>query len=390
MAGMMRYRVRLLLVLSLGPMRAFTSAGESSPACSTPRGDSRRAGVSAVDIALPLQPAWRRAVGGLPCGAPTIGRDLIVATLPEGRVLGLTLSGDPRFEVTFDGLRFGGSALLASNAVIVADEGGTVQALDPTTGRERWRQATTASIQGSPLGVGGGARPAVLVMDQSSGRTFCLDAASGAVVWRSEPTSRCDGSLSATGLVGAYGNCDAGVHLLDLAEGKEIGFVPLGDEAQMAGGLALRGSRAYGGTRDGRLVAVDLHSARFVWDLKVSGGELFATPAVDEQHVAAAGKDGALVLCETATGRQLWRVVLEGEPTSPILTPNQVVTTVAGTLLVLAREDGRILGRFDAGDETTPLGIGAGIFVLGTDTGDILGFPASGSDQQKDQISRRN
>ena len=54
------------------------------------------------------------------------------------------------------------------------------------------------------------------------------------------------------------GSCAAALHVFGVAEAKKLTDVPLGEERQVAGGVAIAGKTAYAGTRAGAVAAVDV------------------------------------------------------------------------------------------------------------------------------------
>ena len=117
-------------------------------------------------------------------------------------------------------------------------------------------------------------------------------------------------------------------------------------------GIAVAGERGYTGESDGttdQAIAFDVHTGRTLW--RVALGETYrghdgsrdgpiATPAVAAGRVFMASPRGLLVALDAASGRELWRQDLLGEPqvkaplygfgSSPIVAFGRVVLQVGG------------------------------------------------------------
>jgi outer membrane assembly lipoprotein YfgL len=120
-----------------------------------------------------------------------------------------------------------------------------------------------------------------------------------------------------------------------------------------------------------------LMGVRLAWTAKVGAVAFPVELRAWDQRVAVAGTDGTVVVLDTETGQDVWRVQV-GEPLSAGVGSDgttAAVVTQANTLVAMA--DGRVLWRqkLTAQTYTEPLVAGARVFVLTADRS-VLAFDA--------------
>ena len=317
------------------------------------------------DAAMP-QVRWRVPMQARPTAPCAFPGGWIVADAAGG-VTALSQDGETLWRTALTGQVFEAAAAVAGDTAIVAAQRGLVAALRLDTGRVVWTRTTDASFQRPALiGTAGGASVAWL-LSQADGTLICLKAADGETVWQSEPTNRCDGEPAAWQGLLAYGNCDGAVHMFDAETGRLKGSVPVGADAQMAGGMlvsqTLSGQAAFiAGTRGGSLVAVDPAANAVAARIKVSERETFITPVAAFDGLVATGTDeGDLVFCrfDGETLQEATRVAL-GNPVSELaFAAGRLYALAGGDLRMLIRLPQCAAGRMALGDDVYGLSIGA-------------------------------
>jgi outer membrane protein assembly factor BamB len=214
----------------------------------------------------------------------------------------------------------------------------------------------------------------VALISSADGQVFCLDAATGRRVWTTEPTQRTDGPMAVGDNLLAFGNCDAAIHILSSSNGVPVARVPVGENSQMAGGVAIRDGRVFGGTRDGRLVCVDVAARSVAWSMKVTEDELFSTPAVTATNVYVATGQGDLVALRRDTGAPVWRRNVGAEAGSPILAGGAVWLVSDGRVLAVHPADGAVIFTFAAGDQIGDPVAANGQVAVVDDAGGLMVF----------------
>ncbi len=162
-----------------------------------------------------LRVAWRVQLGAR-AERPCACEDGWVAADAAGGVAKLTQAGRVRWHATFSNEVFASATEITGGGVAVAAESGRVFCLDGATGAVLWKRETDGRFQHAPLAGLRGTEPVLWLVSQEDGRLFCLRAADGTIVWTTEATNRCDGELAAWQGRLAYGNCDGAVYVLSL------------------------------------------------------------------------------------------------------------------------------------------------------------------------------
>ncbi|GAB3166952.1 serine/threonine-protein kinase [Streptomyces incanus] len=311
--------------------------------------------------------AWEAAPSGKP-GSPqcSYGADLLVCAQAESVFALDPDDGGLLWRHTAAGTAASGPPVVSGGLVQPAPEpAGDLEALDPTSGKPRWRQRTAeyngltgagdvlllTGADGTVTGVDSASGDALWTGrvpghdapyfrtfagdplayvastsgDGSSTRVTAVDPRSGAVRW----DARLEGMLTPVGSMGeavvltsadpVLGDTQALVRYTpDSGETRRVALsVPL---AQAQG--TVHGDVAHLTGTGGRLVAVDMAALRQRWSLE-TGVARGSTPVADERHVYFTAPDGRLLAVDAREGR------LAGQ-TAPRMgdTPDRVVATL--------------------------------------------------------------
>ncbi len=374
----MRMRLLGAVVLILAVVLGIRMAMERSGSGGAAQGNVEAKVV--VPAPKPVVPAssqvWRR-VWTYPAGAPvagvpvSLGDGWVVAT-DKGRVVALDGKGQERWSHTFAGMSFAGSPAVAGDVVVVAGSDGAVGALGAAAGNVLWQVPGTASVRHGPRAIRVGDAWRVVLVANADGVLHCLDAKTGQEVWKSEPTNRTDGPAAGDGQLIVYGNCDAAVHFFDAATGTHKGSVPVGTDAQMAGGIVLHEGRAYGGTRAGELVCADAGSLALVWHVSVAGAEAYSTPAVAKGLVVMGTPEGKLAAFDAKDGTARWSVALSGTVSAVCVVDDAVFVADGGTLTGLRLADGGKFTSLPVGDNVAGPACNNRVMAVADDGGNVI------------------
>lgn len=101
------------------------------------------------------------------------------------------------------------------------------------------------------------------------------------------------------------------------------------------------GTRVFGASYDGEVVAFTADRGRDLWDTDTEA-KISAGPVANEQVVLVGTADGEVIALDTDSGKQRWRKQLTGEVlAAPLLTGDAaIVRTVDGSLQEIALSDG--------------------------------------------------
>jgi outer membrane protein assembly factor BamB len=143
--------------------------------------------------------AWRyeapRAV--LDLGGPSIAADTVYVVGSDASVRAVSLDdGGQRWASPLYTPTLGSPPVVTTSGLYVTDQVGTVYALDPTTGAERWRFATNRTVVGVPIAAG-----SAVLQPTATGSVVAIDATTGHQVW--------EGSVSDSVVVGLAASSDA-------------------------------------------------------------------------------------------------------------------------------------------------------------------------------------
>jgi len=369
--------------------RPASVAGEPPAAqWSTYHGDTQLAGV--VDVELPAEPRrlWRYQANGVIYHAPVASERLIHAVTNRGEVIAVDFKGVKAWSKQLtrifpsDGserpARIDGPASCFDETVYVGTMAGVVYALDAATGEEKWRRDIDSTILGAvtmqPATETEAAR--LYVIGQDDGALHCLSADDGTPLWTSDPIDRCDGSPSSAPGVLAFGSCASALHVVSAEDGAILHNISLGADAQVAGGVAIRGNSLFSGSQSGEVFHADWSDGSLLWTNTDAGGEVFTTPAVSADRVVFGAMDDHFYSLDRATGTLQWKVAARGMTTSPVIARDKLVVAAGGVLSILALDSGEELWSFEVSDETSSPSIIGGMIVVGSDDGTVSAFGA--------------
>lgn len=352
----------------------------------TYHGAASLSGVS--DAALPdqLQLRWRFNAGGAVYGTPVSDGKRIFFTAKKGQVLALDPDGANLWTLQLKRKNDAGqdvperfeAPLVCSEGVLVAAAvRGVVYARDAANGKSLWDYDTEGVLIGSPNVVD----DQVILLDQSEGSLHALEIKTGKLLWKTEPIERCDGvpGIGKDHIV--FGSCLAAFHVFS-REGKHLRDVEVGGDGQIAGGVAVLGSQAFGGTRDGGLHCVDLESGTIIWSSDESDEPIFSTPAVTADRVVYASDNGFIYCVNRTDGALVWKYDTGGAPYSPTVAGDKVVVVADGYLFLFNLKDGKELWSKEVSDDITASALIDGMIVVGADDGTVStwGWPSTDRD----------
>ncbi|MBI1386257.1 MAG: PQQ-binding-like beta-propeller repeat protein [Rhizobiales bacterium] len=203
-----------------------------------------------------------------------------------------------------------GGGLAATDGRLVAATGfGVFVGLDPSNGAKLWETPVGVPIRSSPTAANG--RVFAVAID---GRFFCIDAATGAIVWRSRGLPQ-DGSMLSN---------------VSPAVDGDLVVAPF---------------------PSGEVVAVRSDTGEPIWSDSLARARSHsslaalsdpARPVVDGGTVFAVGHAGRMIATEARSGARLWSQNVRGTQTPWVAGDAVYVVDVTGKLLSLSRKDGTL------------------------------------------------
>jgi outer membrane protein assembly factor BamB len=211
---------------------------------------------------------------------------------------------------------------VAYGRAFIANNPGTLFAVQAATGRASWRYVSGRCTAASPAVAEGIVYMAFLNLRRKGkeacnaspgtrgldGEVVALDARTGKVRWRHRIGPSETSLLVANGIVYA-GDWNGYVYALSAKTGREIWRFRTG--GQVKGALALSGRRLYVGSYDHHLYALGARTGRLIWrgsaQERLGGrGTFYSTPAAAYGRVYIGSTDGKVYSFGAATGQVRW------------------------------------------------------------------------------------
>ncbi len=346
----------------------------------------------AVKAVLPEAPVvlWRFQADSPVYHTPVSCGERIYFTTTKGGVFALDLEGNeiwskhpvrgtkrdgtPRME------RFDAPTACFDGTVLVGAMSGTLYAFDAATGAQKWTYDVGGPILGTVnihRSAESGGADRVYVIGQNDGTLHGIELESGTRSWKAEAIDRCDGSPSVGGDAIIFGSCAAALHVFSAQDGKLIKNIPIDDDSQIAGGVAIVGDSVFSGSHSGYLIHANSKTGEVVWINKDSEDEVLSTPAVSGEWVVFTSYDGLVYGLDRTTGQKRWSFDTEGWPTSPVIAAGKVILSADGVLYLLRLDTGEKIWSYEVSDETTSPAIIRGMIVVGSEDGTITAFGPS-------------
>ena len=203
--------------------------------------------------------------------------------------------------------------LLAACVAIAADwpvfRGNTVQdgvsaEKLPAQLAEIWRFKTGDGIEGAPAISDG-----VVYVASLDKNVYALGLKDGALKWKFQGGPFKTSVGVHKGRVYA-GDIDGTVYCLDAASGKQLW--KFATESEITSGISFAGDRVLFGCGDESLYCLD-EAGKLLWQFKLPGGPVMATPAVAEGRTYISGCDSTLHVVDIKTGMELASVEIGGQ-----------------------------------------------------------------------------
>ena len=183
---------------------------------------------------------------------------------------------------------------------------------------------------------------------------------------------RCDACLAVAPDFIGFGSCAAALHIFDPANGKLIRNIEIDEDSQIAGGVAIDGNAVFTGCRSGKVLQVDAKTGQKVWANSDHESEVFSTPAVSDDTVAAADNEGSVFALDRATGKLRWQFDTKGMALSPIIAGDKVIAVADGELFLLSVRDGKKIMSIKVSDEITSPAVYDGLILVGSEDGTVV------------------
>jgi outer membrane protein assembly factor BamB len=206
---------------------------------------------------------------------------------------------------------------------------------------------------------------------------YALDAKTGRLRWKLKTNGQVHATPAVVGATIYFGGCDEQFRAVRVADGKVLFQVALGSNTGSS--AVIDGARAYLGTYNNEVVAVDLQAHRIAWRFHDPDREFpyYASPALAGTRVIVGGRDKMVHALEMATGKSAWKFVTRARvDSSAALAGSRVfVGSSDGRLYELDAGSGQKKWEYEAGDAlTSSPAIAGGRVVIGSLDGRLYCF----------------
>lgn len=315
--------------------------------------------------------------------APLVLAENVYAATPDGNVVNVNAANGSIAWKTNVGVAL--SAGVGSDGIVTAvvAEDGTVIALD-RQGNELWRQRASSAVSIPPV-VGDG----LVVVRSTDYRIQAFDAATGELRWsvqRPGPALALQTNMRLVSLQGLIisGLPNGRLMAIDAASGNvqwegtvstSYGATDLERINDVVGTPQVQGPLLCGVTYQGRIVCFDITQGGMpVWEQPFSSNTGMTT---DPQQAYAATRRDTVYAFRLTDGTEAWKnnALANRQLSGPAVVPQAVAFgDLEGYVHFLSRDDGRLLGRIQLGDDPvlSPLQASARGIVVQTGQGNLV------------------
>jgi eukaryotic-like serine/threonine-protein kinase len=334
------------------------------------RGNPALTGVATDVLKAPLKVLWTYEAGeSVESSAAIAGSTAYVGSQP-GVLIALDLTtGKLKWEYKTSDVGLGESSpAVAGDLVLVGDLGGILHAVGAADGKARWTFKTGTEIKSSPVVAGDR-----ILIGSYDGHLYCLSR-EGKLLWKVQTQGPVHATPAIHDGVAYIAGCDEILRAIRIADGKELFTMSSG--AYTGASPALSGSRAFYGTYENEVLAVDLAAKKFIWRYRhpERNFPFLSSAAVAGGRVFVGGRDKMVHAIDAGTGKAIWTFTTRARiDSSPAISGGVVwVGSNDGRLYALDAASGKVVWEFDAG---APLSaspaIAGGRLVIGSQDGRV-------------------
>jgi len=337
------------------------------------RGSPTLTGISSAELAKPLKLLWSfQAEDSIESSAAIAGNTIYVASM-DASLYAIELStGKQRWRYATSGPVQESSPYVRGQVVYVGDLNGVLHAVNATTGKALWTFETEAEIRSSPNFKGD--RVYFGSYDQN---LYCLSADTGTLIWKYTT----EGPVHATPVIDDehvyVSGCDGAFRAINTTTGKQAYAINLA--AYAGASAAIRDGYAYVGTFGNEVFGLNLKRRLPEWSYihPTRNFPFYSSAAVTTDRIVVGGRDKIVHCLDKSTGKEIWSFLTRARvESSPLITGNRVfIGSNDGLLYELDLISGKKVWEFTSGApiSASPAAV-QGFLVIGDQDGVLYCF----------------
>ena len=336
------------------------------------RGDSAMTGVARTTLSAEPTLAWQFSAEGDFEATAAIADGVVFVGSLDGFFYAIDLeTGELRWKLEV-GEEIKGSASVHEGVVYFGDEMGFFHAVDAASGKEIWQYETLAGIiSGANFD---GDR---LLFGSYDNSLYCLNRADGSLAWQVETEGYVHGTPAIVDGVTTVSGCDGYFWLINVEDGSVVTKIDL--HGQAASSPAIVNGRAYVGTYENRVVALDLELQQPVWMYEHPKRKFpyYASAATDGEIVVIGGRDKIVHGIDPENGEPMWTYPAGAriDASAVIVEDRAFLATTRGEVLALDLATGEKSWSFETGSAfTASPSVASGRLVIPSLDGDVYCF----------------
>jgi eukaryotic-like serine/threonine-protein kinase len=377
--GVLKPVISLLVVVATLPLAGQGPVAAPASELRQFRGNPRLTGVSASTPPATLKLLWTYDAGEVIDSSAAIADGVVYLGGGDGDLIALDLaSGTLRWKYATGNLIGESSPAVGpgspgnGDVVYVGDLGGILHAVSTRDGKALWTFKTGSEIKSSPVIVND-----VVLIGSYDGHLYALEARTGRVRWKVLTKGQVHATPAVQDGLTFIAGCDAIFRAIRVTDGRQMYQVESG--SYTAASPVVDGDRAYFGTFNYEMLALDLKKRTVIWRYSQPDAQFpyYSSAALSDGRVIVGGRDKIVHAIDTATGKAAWTFATRARvDSSPVVAGGRVyVGSSDGRLYVLDAASGNKLSEFDTGAAITASpAIAGGRVVVGSQDGRLYVF----------------
>jgi outer membrane protein assembly factor BamB len=247
---------------------------------------------------------WKRKTGGGVFAGPAVAKGIVVIPSVDKKIYGLdAATGDVRWTLPVAGM-VQSKCATDGERVFIGDWNNTLRAIDPAKGEELWAVKMGRTAKGviatpySPAISSPTVGDGKVYVTTNDGVIHALDVRTGHMVWewweKDKNKLGYSGPLFQDGKIYVAIGDEGRTFCLDAKKGELLWQCDTGSVIYDSS-FAFAGGNVFVGNVSGQFNAINAKSGKIVWKYRLAPGHLLASPATDDRNVYIATMSGQIV-----------------------------------------------------------------------------------------------